>query len=172
VLPLITSCWIWCGMCCNWSVSFVVVWWTRHLSVCLSVYLSRPFYIINDVKCHFAKCIAVWCGQHTFRPFSPRASCTLVSRELVILWQIGRHGIRIEFINEKGHRKTATYLPEVATEQGMPSVLHDCRYVVAGCICCTSALLLSLILSLLQTTFEQWCLLCSLHNIQTAACLQ
>ena len=35
------------------------------------------------------------------------------------LWQIGRHGIRIEFINEKGHRKTATYLPEVATEQGM-----------------------------------------------------
>jgi len=37
--------------------------------------------------------------------------------------QIGRHGIRIEFINEKGHRKTATYLPEVATEQGMPCFL-------------------------------------------------
>ena len=37
--------------------------------------------------------------------------------------QIGRHGIRIEFINEKGHRKTATYLPEVATEQGMQPFL-------------------------------------------------
>jgi len=40
------------------------------------------------------------------------------------LCQIGRHGIRIEFINEKGHRKTATYLPEVATEQGMLSFLY------------------------------------------------
>ena len=26
--------------------------------------------------------------------------------------------MRIEFINEKGHKKTATYLPEVAIEQG------------------------------------------------------
>ena len=32
--------------------------------------------------------------------------------------QVGRHGIRIEFLNEKGHKKTATYLPEVAPEQG------------------------------------------------------
>ena len=33
--------------------------------------------------------------------------------------QVGSNGIRIEFVNEKGHKKTATYLPEVATEQGM-----------------------------------------------------
>lgn len=33
-------------------------------------------------------------------------------------WEVGRHGIRIEFLNEKGHKKTATYLPEVAPEQG------------------------------------------------------
>ena len=33
-------------------------------------------------------------------------------------WQVGKHGIRIEFLNEKGHKKTATYLPEVAIEQG------------------------------------------------------
>jgi len=33
-------------------------------------------------------------------------------------WEIGIHGIRIEFYNERGHRKTATYLPEVAKEQG------------------------------------------------------
>lgn len=32
--------------------------------------------------------------------------------------QVGIHGIRIEFINEKGVKRTATYLPEVAKEQG------------------------------------------------------
>jgi len=37
-------------------------------------------------------------------------------------WQIGRHGIRIEFLNEKGSRKTATYLPEVASEQGWDQI--------------------------------------------------
>jgi hypothetical protein len=33
-------------------------------------------------------------------------------------FQVGVHGIRIEFINEKGSKRTATYLPEVAKEQG------------------------------------------------------
>lgn len=33
-------------------------------------------------------------------------------------WEVGIHGIRIEFINEKGNKRTATYLPEVASEQG------------------------------------------------------
>lgn len=33
-------------------------------------------------------------------------------------WEVGLHGIRIEFHNEKGNKKTATYLPEVAPEQG------------------------------------------------------
>lgn len=28
------------------------------------------------------------------------------------------HGIRIEFHNEKGNKRTATYLPSVAMEQG------------------------------------------------------
>lgn len=37
-------------------------------------------------------------------------------------WQIGRHGIRIEFMNERGHRRTATYLPEVASEQGWDQI--------------------------------------------------
>ncbi|XP_022088177.1 AMME syndrome candidate gene 1 protein-like [Acanthaster planci] len=32
-------------------------------------------------------------------------------------WEVGVHGIRIEFYNEKGVKKTATYLPEVALEQ-------------------------------------------------------
>lgn len=34
-------------------------------------------------------------------------------------WKIGVHGIRIEFHNERGNKRTATYLPEVAPEQGM-----------------------------------------------------
>jgi len=33
-------------------------------------------------------------------------------------WQVGIHGIRIEFLNERGCKRTATYLPEVAPEQG------------------------------------------------------
>ncbi|KER19231.1 hypothetical protein T265_11928 [Opisthorchis viverrini] len=34
------------------------------------------------------------------------------------LIKIGVHGIRIEFVNEKGYHRTATYLPEVAHKQG------------------------------------------------------
>jgi AMME syndrome candidate gene 1 protein len=33
-------------------------------------------------------------------------------------WTLGVHGIRIEFLNEKGSKRSATYLPAVATEQG------------------------------------------------------
>ncbi|XP_006819388.1 AMMECR1-like protein, partial [Saccoglossus kowalevskii] len=32
-------------------------------------------------------------------------------------WEVGIHGIRIQFISEKGSKCTATYLPEVAIEQ-------------------------------------------------------
>ena len=42
-----------------------------------------------------------------------------VSDSLHVHLQVGRHGIRIEFYNEKDHRKTATYLPEVPSEQGL-----------------------------------------------------
>ena len=49
-------------------------------------------------------------------------------------WTIGLHGIRIEFLNEKGSRRTATYLPNVAPEQGwdhiqtIDSLLHKGGY--------------------------------------------
>ncbi|VDL40856.1 unnamed protein product [Hymenolepis diminuta] len=33
-------------------------------------------------------------------------------------WEIGVHGIRIEFVTERGSQRSATYLPEVAVEQG------------------------------------------------------
>ena len=42
-------------------------------------------------------------------------------------WNIGIHGIRIEFINERGAKKTATYLPEVASEQGK-SIFYISNY--------------------------------------------
>ena len=32
-------------------------------------------------------------------------------------WEIGTHGIRIEFPNERGQKRNATYLPEIASEQ-------------------------------------------------------
>jgi len=37
-------------------------------------------------------------------------------------WELETHGIRIEFLNDKGHKKTATYLPEVAVEQGWDQI--------------------------------------------------
>ena len=33
-------------------------------------------------------------------------------------WEVGKHGIWIEFIDDQGHKRTATYLPEVIPEQG------------------------------------------------------
>jgi AMMECR1 domain-containing protein len=39
-------------------------------------------------------------------------------------WEVGVHGIRIEFHNEKGSKRTATYLPEVAPEQGTRAVVN------------------------------------------------
>lgn len=37
-------------------------------------------------------------------------------------WEVGIHGIRIEFYNERGGKRSATYLPEVASEQGWDRV--------------------------------------------------
>ena len=47
-------------------------------------------------------------------------------------WEIGVHGIRIEFYTERGVKKTATYLPEVAQEQGK-SYLYFCT-IFSGCL--------------------------------------
>lgn len=40
-------------------------------------------------------------------------------------WEVGTHGIRIEFHSDRG-RRTATYLPEVAVEQGIFCVESVC----------------------------------------------
>jgi len=37
-------------------------------------------------------------------------------------WTIGIHGIRIEFLNERGSKRSATYLPKVASEQGWDQI--------------------------------------------------
>ena len=68
---------------------------------------------VNEVNHCEGRCCCTVALSHVF--FNSR---------LWNLFQIGRHGIRIEFINEKGHRKTATYLPEVATEQGILQICH------------------------------------------------
>ena len=44
--------------------------------------------------------------------------CHFVDAADFLDWEIGVHGIRIEFYNERGSKKTATYLPEVPREQG------------------------------------------------------
>ncbi|KAK0182425.1 hypothetical protein PV327_000567 [Microctonus hyperodae] len=49
-------------------------------------------------------------------------------------WEIGKHGILIEFYNEKGNKRTATFLPDVALDQGwdhiqtIDSLLHKGGY--------------------------------------------
>ena len=48
--------------------------------------------------------------------------CEFEDGEDYLDWEIGIHGIRIEFITERGSKKTATYLPEVATQQGWDKV--------------------------------------------------
>lgn len=40
-------------------------------------------------------------------------------------WEVGKHGIRIEFYSEKGYKQSATYLPEVALEQGKGCLVLD-----------------------------------------------
>lgn len=37
-------------------------------------------------------------------------------------WKLGKHGIRIEFYTERGEKRSATFLPEVAVEQGWTKV--------------------------------------------------
>lgn len=64
-----------------------------------------------------------WCAKwapnlNSWTSASDRCVLFLI---FVVCGQIGRHGIRIEFQNERGHKRIATYLPEVASEQG---ILH------------------------------------------------
>lgn len=52
----------------------------------------------------------LYCSVSVLTNFEENVNC--------LDWEIGVHGIRIEFYNEKGAHRTATYLPEVAKEQG------------------------------------------------------
>eukprot|EP01135_Chromosphaera_perkinsii_P001590 Nk52_evm60s207 gene=Nk52_evmTU60s207 len=45
-------------------------------------------------------------------------------------WEVGRHGIWVEFTDRSGRKRTATYLPEVAEEQGWGQM-----ETVVSCIC-------------------------------------
>ncbi|KAJ1817156.1 hypothetical protein GGH91_002309 [Coemansia sp. RSA 2671] len=67
-----------------------------------------------------------------FKPIGPselpRLSCSvslLTDFEEVadyVDWEVGKHGVWIEFRNERGRKETATFLPEVAKEQGWTKV--------------------------------------------------
>jgi len=48
--------------------------------------------------------------------------CHFVDAADFLDWEIGVHGIRIEFYTERGSKKTATYLPEVPREQGWDKI--------------------------------------------------
>jgi len=48
--------------------------------------------------------------------------CHFVDATDFLDWEIGVHGIRIEFYNDRGSKKTATYLPEVPREQGWDKI--------------------------------------------------
>lgn len=44
-------------------------------------------------------------------------------------WQVGTHGIIIDFIDPKGKKRNATYLPEVALEQGWDKMQTLCSLI-------------------------------------------
>jgi len=48
--------------------------------------------------------------------------CGFEEGEDYLDWDIGTHGIRIEFTSEKGAKKTATFLPDVPSDQGWDKV--------------------------------------------------
>lgn len=95
--------------CCCWAY------------VAVSEHLSKRW---HPLQCHLLKLCEMLLTTERFTFWvSPCQkavgsflwSCT---NEAANLLQVGVHGIRIEFINEKGSKRTATYLPEVAKEQG------------------------------------------------------
>ena len=76
----------------------------------------------------FERIILIWKFSCRFSPIS-RNELTNLNVSVSILchfedgadwtdWELGRHGIRIEWFSERGNRKTATFLPEVPLSQG------------------------------------------------------
>ena len=111
-----------------------------HWSVpCVYVYFSPYFIvIIFTFNIEFALHLVSFCSALKDSRFSPvcREELPRLIVSVSILchfedaadyldWEIGVHGIRIEFYTERGVKKTATYLPEVAQEQGK-SYLYFC----------------------------------------------
>ena len=60
--------------------------------------------------------------------------CHFVDAADFLDWEIGVHGIRIEFYTERGTKKTATYLPEVPREQGQFKFFVKYLDMVSGAI--------------------------------------
>ena len=74
--------------------------------------------------------------------------CHFVDAADFLDWEIGVHGIRIEFYTERGNKKTATYLPEVPREQGILQLEID--------LCCRCKTNYCQLKRLLLLSFEYW----------------
>ena len=99
----------------------------RHLRGCIGTFSPKHLhqglkeYTINSAF-----------NDNRFQPVKweevPRLECTvslLTNFEYGkdhLDWEIGIHGIQIEFVNHNGDIKTATYLPEVAPDHGWSKI--------------------------------------------------
>jgi len=79
-------------------------------------------------------------------------------------WTVGVHGIQIEFVDPEGHTRSATYLPEVAPEQGwdvaeaITSLLRKAGYngpVIPGLL--AAIRLVRYQSSVCALTYDQYC---------------
>lgn len=105
-----------------------------HLHTGLREYAATRYYLIHSRSEYFLtnfKCIVSHSAfkDSRFNPITreelPRLHVSVsILRHFedgadYLDWEVGVHGIRIEFHNEKGSKRTATYLPDVAMEQGL-----------------------------------------------------
>ncbi|KAF2351407.1 AMMECR1 domain [Trinorchestia longiramus] len=99
-----------------------------NLHAGLREYAATRYWLLPGVGCYQVLVATSAFKDSRFQPIAPDELPRL-SVSVSILrqfeeardyrdWDIGTHGIRIEFFNERGAKRTATYLPEVAPEQG------------------------------------------------------
>lgn len=86
-------------------------------SVSRQIYTSTFSPVYSNVSFYFMTVPSQSLHNHLLNVSNQKGSTLSSSVNFPI--QVGVHGIRIEFLNEKGVKRTATYLPEVAKEQGV-----------------------------------------------------
>jgi hypothetical protein len=103
-----------CLTFCNVLITFSgIVLVARILKICLFIFLILRFSAMKD-----SRFSPVGRDELPKLHVSVSILCHFVDAADFLDWEIGVHGIRIEFYTERGSKKTATYLPEVPREQG------------------------------------------------------